>query len=99
MDRSVVEPNATVVIAPAEGVLKPIFVVSLRKIFPGMGAATLRPPNSGMKTDTRLGEHVVEFQHLAQIRVEDHRAVGDTKVGAHHFDDLVELAQTLCSYV
>jgi hypothetical protein len=59
MDRPVVEPNTTVVIAPAEGVLEPIFVVSRRKIFPGMGAATLRPPNSGMKTDTRLGEHVV----------------------------------------
>jgi hypothetical protein len=73
MDRPVVEPNTTVVIAPAEGVLEPIFVVSRRKIFPGMGAATLRPPNSGMKTDTRLGEHVVEFQHLAQIRIEDIR--------------------------
>jgi hypothetical protein len=35
MDRPVVEPNTTVVIAPAEGVLEPIFVVSLRKIFPG----------------------------------------------------------------
>jgi hypothetical protein len=47
MDRPVVEPNTTVVIAPAEGVLEPIFVVSRRKIFPGMGSATLRPPNSG----------------------------------------------------
>src|ERR1700730_12321927 len=73
MDRPVVEPNTTVVIAPAEGVLEPIFVVSRRKIFPWHGrASTLRPPNSGMKTDTRLGEHIVEFQHLAQIRVEDH---------------------------
>ena len=40
MDRPVVEPNTTVVIAPAEGMLEPIFVVSRRKIFPGMGAAT-----------------------------------------------------------
>jgi hypothetical protein len=69
MDRPVVEPKTTVVIAPAEGLLEPIFVVSRRKIFPGMGAAPLRPPNSRMKTDARLGEHVVEFEHLTQIRV------------------------------
>jgi hypothetical protein len=69
MDRPVVEPNTTVVIAPAEGVLEPIFVVSLRKIFPGMGAATFSPPDRGIKTDARLGEHVVEFEHLTQIRV------------------------------
>jgi hypothetical protein len=69
MDRPVVEPKTTVVIAPAEGVLEPIFVVSRRKIFPGMGAATFPPPDSGIKTDARLGEHVVEFEHLTQIRV------------------------------
>ena len=73
MDRPVVEPNTTVVIAPAEGMLQPIFVVSRRKIFPGMGTATFRPRDRGIKTDTRLGEHVVEFQHLAQIRIEDLR--------------------------
>jgi hypothetical protein len=72
MDRSVVEPNTIPVIAPGEGVLEPIFVVSQRKIFPGMGAATFCPPNRGMKTDACLREHVVEFQHLTQIRVEDH---------------------------
>jgi len=45
MDRSVVEPNVTLMIEPGESVLEPIFVVSLRKVFPRMCAATLRPPD------------------------------------------------------
>ena len=52
MDRPVVEPNTTVVIAPAEGVLEPIFVVSLRKIFPGSQGAGL----SRGRSDWRCSE-------------------------------------------
>jgi hypothetical protein len=72
MDRPVGEANITVIIEPTEGMLEPIFIVSLRKIFPRMGAATFRPPDSGVKTDARLGKHIVEFERFSEVRTEDH---------------------------
>jgi hypothetical protein len=95
MDGPVIEPSVTLIIEPSECVLEPIFVVSLWKVFPRMGTATFRPPDCGMKTGTRLSEHIVEFERFAEIRVENHRAIHEPKVSAHHFDDFVELAQTV----
>jgi len=42
-----------------------------------------------MKTDLRLGEHIVAFGRLSEICVEDYRAVGDPKLVAHHLNDFV----------
>ncbi len=59
MDRRVVEPNLTIVIEPGKGVLKPIFTVSLRKVFLRTYVVNFRLANSRMKTNARLGEHIV----------------------------------------
>ena len=54
--------DMVVVAKPGQGMLEPIFVVALREMFPGMCTATLRPPNCRAKTDTCLGERVVELE-------------------------------------
>lgn len=75
--------------------LEPILVVSFRKVLARMRTTTFRAANRRMKADTRLGEHIVEFERLGEIRVEDHRIIGDAEIIAHHPNDAVELAQPL----
>jgi hypothetical protein len=48
-----------------------------------------------VKTDARLGKHIIEFERFGEIGIEDHRPVADAEVDAHIFDDFGELAQTL----
>src|SRR5262249_2722909 len=95
MDRPVVEPDAAGVIEPGESVFEPIFVVSLRKVSSRMCAAAFRPSDSGVKTHFRLGEHIIEFERFSEVRVKDHRAIGDIKIVTHHCDGAIERAQTL----
>jgi hypothetical protein len=67
MKRAIVKTNPILVIEPRKSVFEPSFVVSLRKIFPGVSAATLRSTDRGMKAQGRLGEHVVELERCSTM--------------------------------
>jgi hypothetical protein len=100
MDRPVVEPNVAVIVEPGKCVLEPIFIVSPWtvspwKVFSRKCAATFLSSDRRMKADARLGKHIVKFERFGEILVEDHRTIGDAKIGAHGLDDVVELVQTL----
>ena len=72
MNRPIVKSYVTVVAEPTECVLKPIFVIYLRKILSRMGAATFHSSNRRMKADARLGQHVVKLERFGEIGVKDH---------------------------
>jgi hypothetical protein len=93
MDGPVAQSNLVPVIEPGERVLEPVVIVSLGKILARMSAAALRASERGMKTDACLGQHIVQFQRLGELRVEDHRTVGDLEVRSHHLDDASEHLQ------
>jgi hypothetical protein len=75
--------------------LEPILVIPLRKVLPRMCTAAFRPADRRMQADTRLGEHIVKFESFSEIRVEDHRTIGDAEIIAHHPDDAGEFAPPL----
>src|SRR5580700_1780135 len=43
-----------------------------------------------MKANARLGEHIVKLKRFGEIRVEDHRTIGDAEIIAHCTDNAVE---------
>ena len=46
IDRFVIDPDS-VLIQPGKGVLEPIFIIPVRKVFPGMSATALLPVPGG----------------------------------------------------
>ena len=95
MHRPIVEPDVAVFIEPAKAMFEPVLIVPFREILARVSAAAFRPANGRLDADTRLRQHVVEFERLGQIRVEYRRAIRDVEIGAHHLNDGRQLCRAL----
>ena len=78
--------------------LHPVLVVALREVLARVRAAALGAVLCGFHRDDRLGNQIVEFQCLDEIRVPDQRAVRNPDVGdaaVNFVNELLALFQDL----